>query len=150
MLGAIRFGEIIEPSADKGPHKLVRIQSEGKEMVAQVWEPYGVQGSAPKKSTGLLLIPDGDEGKAVFIPMPPPAERVDAQAEGEVTYKNHVAGQAFKFDKDGNATLEISGTFTVKAKTVKVEADQEWEGDITQTGDYDQTGVHTDSNGTHS
>ncbi|MFP3921669.1 MAG: hypothetical protein ACLFPA_12270 [Dichotomicrobium sp.] len=145
----VRFGEVLEASNDKGPHKLVKIQSDGKEMIAEIWEPYGVQGSPPRQSTGLVLIPDGDEGKAVFIPKPPPKDRVDGQAEGEVTYKNHVAGQALKMDKDGNVTLELSGTFTVKAATFKVEADQDWTGDISHSGDYSQSGVHVDNNGPH-
>lgn len=102
----IRFGVIKAPSNDKGPHKLTTVVADGKEMQVQVIEPYGVQGSPIKDGMVLILTPDGDDGKAVGIMMPPPKDRVDQQKPGEVTYKNHVTGNRIQHDADGHTMIE--------------------------------------------
>jgi hypothetical protein len=62
---AIRFGRVLGPSKDKGPHKQVKVRSNGREFRAKVWEPYGVSGNPVTDSECLILVPEGDEGKAV-------------------------------------------------------------------------------------
>lgn len=100
------FANVKEVSADKGPFKRMRVEADGHEFSVQVLEPYGLQ-SSPIKGGQVAIIPmDGDMSKCLAIAMPPPADRVDGQKEGEVTLRNHKAGQNFKFDEDGTATLE--------------------------------------------
>lgn len=119
----IRFGVVTEVSKDAGPHKLIKVVADGKAMDVKIWEPYGVQGSAPAKSEVLIFTPDGDDGKAVGIVMPPPKDRVDGQKTGEVTFKNHVAGQTAKFDENGNVSVECSGTIRLTAKKIILDGD---------------------------
>lgn len=104
-----------EPSKDKGAFKQARFTADGHEFSAQIVEAFGVQG-APMKGGQAIIIPlDGDMSRCIAIVMPPPKDRVDGQVEGEVTYKNHKAGQALKFDKDGHVTLDASGNVTIKS-----------------------------------
>lgn len=92
----IRWGELKKASDDKGPYKLHTIECDGKEMDCQAIEGFGVQSNAIPGSQCLVLVPDGDEGKAVCIIMPPPEKRVDQQKEGEVTLKNHTTGNSIQ------------------------------------------------------
>lgn len=110
----IRWGEVVAASNDKGPYKLVRVQSEGHEVSAIVLEPYGIQGSPLKKGQAILIPIDGDEGKMVALVMPPPAKRTDQQKEGEVSYLNHETGNAIKHDADGNTTITTPGGCIIK------------------------------------
>lgn len=98
----IRWAQVKKASDDKGPYKLYTVETDGKEMDCIGVETYGVQGNAPQDCQALVLVPDGDEGKAVVIILPPPAKRTDQQKEGEVTFINHVKGQTIKHDADGN------------------------------------------------
>lgn len=99
----IRWAEVKKASADKGPHKLVEVETDGKRMDVYVGETFGVQASPHVGSMVLIALPDGDEGKGVIISsMPRPKDRVDQQKEGEVTFKNHDTGNSTQFDKDGN------------------------------------------------
>jgi phage gp45-like len=118
MTRSIRFGEIKEASTDAGPHKLIRVTADGKPMTVKLWEPYGVQGSPTVGGEVLIFTPDGDDGRAVAIAMPPPKDRVDGQKQGEVTIKNHAAGQTVKMDADGNVSVECAGTMTIKAPKI--------------------------------
>lgn len=100
------FAKMKSPSNDKGPHKQARFEADGHEFSAQIFEPYGVQGAPTTDGHALVIPVDGDMSKCIAIVMPAPRDRVDAQKEGEVTYKNHKGGQAMKFDKDGTVTME--------------------------------------------
>lgn len=104
MDGTARWGQIVTVSNDKGPFKLIRVQSDGHEVTAKVLEPYGVQGSPMKDGIVLMFPLDGDEGKMIAIAMPPPAKRTDEQKPGEVSYVNHDTGNAMKHDADGTTT----------------------------------------------
>ena len=115
MSRSIRWAEVREPSNDRGPHKLAELVADGKRMTAHVIEPYGFFSSPIKKGLAVVMIPDGDEGKAVAVMLPPPAERVDGLKEGELMLKNLIAGQFMKFDADGHCTLELPGNLTIKA-----------------------------------
>lgn len=103
------------PSNDKGPHKQVRIEADDDEFSVQVWEPYGVQGAPMTDGDVVVFVPDGDMAQAFAIVMPPPKDRVDQQAEGETTFKNHKAGQTIKHDKDGTTTHEAPGDIILKS-----------------------------------
>jgi phage gp45-like len=103
-----------EPSKDKGAFKQARFTADGHEFSAQIVEAFGVQG-APMKGGQAIIIPlDGDMSRCIAIVMPPPKDRVDGQAEGEVTYKNHKAGQTIRHDKDGTTTHEAPGDIIIK------------------------------------
>lgn len=145
-----RWGEITEISNDKGPYKLVKVQSEGHTMTAIVVEPYGVQAS-PLKGGQVFLLPfNADNGQAVALVLPPPKDRVDGQKEGEATFKNHKRGQYVKLDDDGNIVINAPGKkVIINAQEFELNANTKQVGNIEQTGDYAQTGVHTDSNGVH-
>jgi hypothetical protein len=105
----IRWGRITGASDDKGPYKLHSVETDGKVMDMMALDLFGVQGNAMKDGQCLVLVPDGDEGKAVMIPLPPPAKRIDGQKEGEVSYNNPVTGNVIKHDADGNTTIKTSG-----------------------------------------
>lgn len=50
----------------------------------------------------------------------------------------------------GDTTFTITGSkVTIKTGTLEFEADLKLKGKFTHEGDYDQSGVHTDSNGVH-
>ena len=106
------------PSNDKGAFKQARFTADGHEFPAQIIEGYGVQGAPVTGGQALIIPVDGDMSKCVAIVMPPPKDRVDQQAEGEVTYKNHAAGQSLKFDKDGTATLEAPQDIIFKSGNI--------------------------------
>jgi phage gp45-like len=146
----IRFGVIEEESKDAGPHKLVRVKADGKMMDLKIWEPYGVQGSPPKGSEVLIFAPDGDDGKAVGIAMPPASQRVDGQKPGELTYINHVAGQKVKMSANGNVDVECSGTYTIKAPKIVFDGECHLGGDgglpASMKGTRDSAG-HVDVSG---
>jgi phage gp45-like len=107
---AIRFGRVLGPSKDKGPHKQVKVRSNGREFRAKVWEPYGVSGNPVTDSECLILVPEGDEGKAVVIPMPPPAKRRDGQSEGDLTYENIATGAFISMSADGSIVLQTGSS----------------------------------------
>jgi phage gp45-like len=115
MDGSARWGELVKVSNDKGPFKMIRVQSDGHEVSAKVIEPYGVQGSPVKDSIVLMFPLDGDEGKMVALVMPPPAKRTDQQKPGEVSYVNHDTGNAMKHDADGTTTTTTKKDHVVKA-----------------------------------
>lgn len=104
----IRWAKILGPSNDKGPYKLVEIECDGKKMDAQAIDVGGVHVTPITGGQALVLLPDGDEGKAVVLHMPPPADRVDAQKEGMMTLKNHKKGQTLEMDDGGNVTIKSS------------------------------------------
>lgn len=109
-----RWAQLTEVSNDKGPYKLVRVQSEGHEFDAIVLEPTGVQASPLKDSQLMILSMNDDTGQAIVMALPPPAKRVDEQKEGEVSYKNHVTENAMKHDAEGNTTITTKKDHVIK------------------------------------
>ena len=97
------------PSNDKGAFKQARFTADGHEFTAQVVESYGVQGAPVAGGQAIIFPLDGDMSKCIAFVMPPPKDRVDQQEEGEVTFKNHKAGQTIEMDKDGNVTIKTPG-----------------------------------------
>lgn len=118
----IRFGEIIEVSNDKGPYKLVKVKSDGKEFDAHVWELQGVAGNPVKGSIGMIFTMDDDEGKSFIVPMVPPAKRWDQQKEGELTYGNVLTGAYVKHHENGDTTIKAPGTVTIDAAKIVMKA----------------------------
>lgn len=154
----IRWAEVITPSKDVGPYKLTEIETDGKRMDIDVVEPHGLQSVPHKGGKVLVLVPDGDEGKAVGIIMPRPKDRIDGQKEGETRLQNHDRGQYVYLDDNGDirinspnskVIIESASEVTIKTGKLKIEADVEIKGNVTMEGNFDQTGVHTDSNGLH-
>ncbi len=109
----IRWAKVVGPSNDKGPYKLVDLEADGKQITAMVLDLGGVHVTPVKDGQALILLPDGDEGKAVCIVMPPPAKRVDEQKEGMMTLKNHVKGQSIVLDDNGNIIAKTTGTYHI-------------------------------------
>lgn len=136
----IRWGKVVRVSNDAGPYKLVTVECDGAEYECIAMDHGGFSAAPIADSQAMVFLPDGDEGKAAAMVMPPPAERVDGQKPGMMTAKNHAKGQNIVLDDDGNIVLNgpviIKGDITI-------------DGNITQTGDFSQSGVHTDSNGPH-
>lgn len=103
----MRWGVVVKASADKGPHKIVEVETDGKTIDCFVGETFGVQSSPHEGAQVLIGLADGDEGKAVIITsMPRPGDRVDGQKEGEVTIKNHDTGNAIQHDADGHTSVK--------------------------------------------
>lgn len=157
-----RWAQLIEVSKDKGPYKLARVQSEGHEFTVHLIDFNGMSSNPIKDSQVFIFPGNSDTGQAIGFAMPPPAERVDQQKEGENTYKNHKQGQFIKLDDDGNIIIKpkaggkviIEGVDGGEVELVhkgkqKHTGDREQTGNVTHTGNTNQTGVHTDSNGTH-
>lgn len=156
MNSTIFWGEVLSPSNDAGPYKGLRVQADGHEFNAQVVEVGGYHQSPMQGSQVLIMLPDGDMGKAVIVGGQSPADRVDGQSEGMVTIKNHKSGQTIEIDANGNVNITLSGTcaiksdkMTVDASKMTINAEMEINGNITHNGDNNQSGVHTDSNGPH-
>lgn len=152
----IFWGEVQKPSNDKGPYKGLRVQADGHSFNAQVIESGGYHQSPMTGSQVLVMLPDGDMGKAVVIGGQAPKDRVDGQTEGMVTIKNHKNGQTITMDANGNVNITLSGTCSIKSDQMTVEAakftidaDMEINGNITHNGDNTQNGIHVDSNGPH-
>jgi hypothetical protein len=101
----IRWGKVVGPSQDKGPYKLVEIECDGKKQVAQVLDMGGLHTTPIVDGQAMVFLVDGDEGKWAAICMPPPADRVDAQKEGDMRLKNHKAGSIVEMDEGGNIVL---------------------------------------------
>lgn len=143
------FGEVVKPSNDAGPYKGVRVQADGDEFNAQVFEPGGFHQSPMVGSQVLVILPDNDMSKAVILGGQAPSDRVDGQTEGMLTLKNHKNGQFLTMDASGNIVVELGGTFSIKAAKLSIDADVEINGDISQNGNFNQNGIHVDSNGPH-
>ena len=108
-----RWGELTGVSKDKGPYKLAEVSVDGKTMDVMMMDAFGVQSNPHKGAQVAIFLLDGDEGKAIGFPLPRPKDRIDQQAEGEVTLKNHDAGQSLKLDKDGNMAHDAKGKITL-------------------------------------
>lgn len=111
-----RWGDIIKESADKGPYKLLRVQSEGHEFDAIVIESYGMQASPIEKGQVFVLPFNTDNGQAVAMVLPPPAKRVDLQKPGEVSLKNHVSGNRRYMDNDGDTRESTKRDFIAQSE----------------------------------
>lgn len=99
----MRWARVTKASADKGPHKLVEIETDGKTMDVYVGEVFGVQSSPHVGAMVLVALPDGDEGKGVIIAsMPRPKDRKDGQKEGETSFINVDTGNTLQHDADGH------------------------------------------------
>lgn len=99
----MRWARVTKASADKGPHKLVEIETDSKTMDVYVGEVFGVQSSPHVGAMVLVALPDGDEGKGVIIAsMPRPKDRKDGQKEGEVSLVNVDTGNTLQHDADGH------------------------------------------------
>ena len=109
----IRWGVLTTVSNDKGPYKLATFSIDGKDVVAKVLDVTGVQANPKKNSQAMIICPDGDEGRAFAIVIPPPADRTDLQKEGEVSYPNHVTGNVIKHEAGGDTTVKTAGIFHV-------------------------------------
>lgn len=137
----IRWATVTKSSNDKGPYKLVDVESDGHKFTAHVIEPYGVQGSPLKDGQALIIPVDGDEGKAVALIMPPPAKRTDQQKEGEVSYPNHDTGNTIKHDKDGHTTITTPSGTVVKCHKDGNVGVKPGAGKKVYLGDVDGTGM---------
>mgnify|MGYP003493605044 CR=1 FL=1 len=137
----IFWGEIVGESKDKGPYRLVRVKADDHEFTATVLEPSGFHGSPLKSGKVMVALPDGDMGRATVIGGIPPKDRWDGLKPGEVGVKNHKSGIELHLGDDG--------TLSLKATKFVIQADVEITGNITHTGNYDQSGVHVDNNGPH-
>lgn len=114
----IRRGVVTKVSEDKGPHKLVEVESEGNTLMVEVMEPDG-SSSNPLEGSNCWLFPvQGDPGEMVAMISAPPADRVDGQKPGEKTYKNHATGNQIKHGADGNTTIETSADTIIKSNGV--------------------------------
>ena len=114
----IRFGVVTGVSEDKGPHKLVKAESEGNELIVKIFEVDGASSNPLEGSELLILDVQTDTGHAVALASAPPADRVDAQKAGEKTYKNHKTGNSIKHDDDGNTTIETTNDTFIKSKGI--------------------------------
>lgn len=103
-----RWGTLKKVSNDKGPYKIATGNFDGKEIDFIVVDMSGMQTNPLEKSQVFLITPDGDEGRAFGLVLPPPAKRVDQQKEGEVTMINHKdgKGQFVKLDDNGNVIIK--------------------------------------------
>lgn len=110
-----RWGKVAKASNDKGPFKLVRVESYGQEQVCEVAEVYGMQGSPPEGSRMLLIPLEGDEGKVVGIPMVPSAERFDAQKEGEQTMQHYKTKNRVTHRNNGNTIIKTKGVLYINS-----------------------------------
>lgn len=120
MISEGRWAQIIGASNDKGPYKILRVQSEGHEFDAMVIEPYGVQGSPLKEGQAFLLPMNMDTGQAVVMVMPPPSKRTDQQKEGEVSYVHHETGNKIQHNNDGDTKHTSSRDVIVETQRSSV------------------------------
>lgn len=114
----IRLGRVSKVSNDKGPHKMMEVEADGKKMMVKHLESFGMQSVPHMDADVIMFCPDGDEGKAVCIAMPRPKDRQDQQKEGEVSHMNHDTGNRIFHDKDGNSTHSTKKDFIVKSKGI--------------------------------
>lgn len=106
-------------SKDKGPHKLCKIECDGKEMDCLMAETFGVQSNPHEGAHVIIACLDGDEGRGTIIAsMPRPKDRQDGHKEGETSFMNHDTGNRIFHDKDGNSTHSTKKDFIVKSKGI--------------------------------
>lgn len=111
----MRRAVVTKVSNDKGPHKLVEVESEGNKMIVEVFETDGASSNPLEGSSCMLLPVQGDPGEMVAIIGAPPADRVDGQKPGEKTYKNHKTGNSIKHDADGNTTIKTTANTIIES-----------------------------------
>jgi hypothetical protein len=109
-----RWAEVKTTSNDKGPFKLLDVESDGSPQTAYVAEPYGFASNPAKGSIALLSTLDDDEGKSFGTIMPAPAKRLDGLKEGETAHYNPETQNIIKHDIDGHTTIELPGGTVVK------------------------------------
>lgn len=108
----IRWGNLTEVSSDKGPYKLSTFDVDGAERICKVLDVSGIQTNPMKGSQAMIICPDGDEGRAIAIAIPPPAERTDLQKEGETTFTNHKDKQYIALKEGGHIEVKAKGNRT--------------------------------------
>lgn len=105
----VRWGEVTGESKDTGPYRLVEIETDGKKMDAIVLDPFGMQGSPHKGAQTLVIIPDGDEGKAVVLVLPRPKDRWDGMKPGESGMKHFDKKQFMHLKDNGDIDIKTPG-----------------------------------------
>lgn len=111
----IRRAVVTKVSDDKGPVKLVTVESEGKEMTVEVFETDGASSNPLEGSSCILFPVQGDAGQMVAMIGAPPADRVDGQKAGEKTYKNHASGNFIQHDEAGNTKIKTTADTIIES-----------------------------------
>lgn len=123
----IRFGVLMEPTNDAGPHKIGRVLLDGKVFAMQIMETGGVEGVDIGGARVEVRVPNGDMGQAVATVMPPPSQRTDQQQAGERMYMNYVTGNFMQHKADGSTELNTAGNTDVNTGgTATMEAQKEF------------------------
>lgn len=105
-----RYVKIVGPSNDKGPYKLIEVDSDGHKINAYVLENSGFASGPMTDGIGIAIPIAGDDGKVVIIPLSPAKDRYDGLKEGEVKIGNIKKGQTIFMDDDGNIVMKSTGT----------------------------------------
>jgi phage baseplate assembly protein V len=104
------------------------------------WHPYGMSYHPQVDAEVLTMALGGNPDHLIAMPGADRRYRMKNLAPGEFAIHDD-QGQKFHF-KRGGVELE-------SAKGIKLKGPITIEGDVTHTGNYNQSGVHVDSNGPH-
>lgn len=114
----IRWGVLTEVSADAGPFKIATFSAHGKSIEAVILEFSGVECNPVVGSMAVIFSP-GDDGRAVAIVAPPPAQRADQQKPGEASFVDPLTGNVIQHRQDGSTIAKTAGLFRVNPSAGK-------------------------------
>lgn len=140
---------ILSSTKDSGDQQLLSYKGlHGEEHTDVVRLQYfGLSTHAPAGSQGVVVAM-GDRDMPVVVGVESPKHRPTNLPEGgSRLYDSN--GSYVDLDAAGNITAVSAASITIKTPKLKIEADIEIIGNITQTGNFTQSGVHVDDNGPH-
>lgn len=136
----IRRVEVVEVD-DTGTQQLITAKGLAGEQFKTAYraQMHGSSGVPPAGSEGYVLFSQGRPDQAFLLGV----EHKDHRPRGMA------AGDKVIYDAHGNIVSLVQGEIRIKCPKIVFECNLEITGNITQTGDFAQDGVHTDSNGPH-
>lgn len=85
----------------------------------------------------------GLQAKNMYLGM---SGNMEVNVKGNVNFK---VGGSESHEVSDDHSIEAGGDTSVKSSEHSVDAKQSWDGDVSHSGDYSQSGVHVDNNGPH-
>lgn len=133
---------------DSGEHQLgtgIGYDDERFSRIHRV-QAFGFSGVPPAGAHGIVGMVNGRLDQAVLLGIEDPGSRPRGLGRGESVLYNQHGDVIFLYQRRIKIKTE---TVELEATTFKIKAKVEITGDMEQTGNFTEVGVHLDSNGLH-
>lgn len=112
------------------------------------FHPFGFTHHPKKGSEVLVAALGGNPDHLIALPVVDRRYRIKNMAEGEIAVHDD-QGQVVHFKRDGIHVESAQGVTIKCAAGITIDGPLTVKGNITQTGDFNQQGIHVDHNGPH-